>query len=190
MVRKLPRDLMSLENLKAGVWQLRTSTRQNYLIQTDTMPRSSDSVDIFVVVIDDLYGITFHCSLFHWKQQHAKLGQSAHHQRSRGQPSAPWSSPVVSDELDMKNCRLYMRVVFAGWRCFGMTSTEARLPKQMVVYSLVQQDPLRAHIVASALRWGDPVKSAALNALSHLLWDMVGLHGRMRGSTSECFAKK
>ncbi|KAF8347926.1 hypothetical protein F5887DRAFT_1259183 [Amanita rubescens] len=71
----------------------------------------------------------------------------------------------VSDDLDVKNCRLYTQVALAARRR-GMDVIERRLRKQLAASPLLLEEPLRIYIIASALGWDDVAKSAALNVLS------------------------
>ena len=78
----------------------------------------------------------------------------------------------VSDDLDVKNCRLYTQVALAARRR-RMDIIEKRLRKQLAASPLLLAEPLRIYIIASALGWNDVAKSAALNVLSRPLEDMT-----------------
>ncbi|KIL69156.1 hypothetical protein M378DRAFT_157389 [Amanita muscaria Koide BX008] len=66
------------------------------------------------------------------------------------------------DELDMKDCRLYIKVVQAV-RKYRMTTIERRLYKQAANSPLTNSDPLRVYIIAAALGWEELAKTVALN---------------------------
>ena len=78
----------------------------------------------------------------------------------------------ASDDLDVKNCRLYTQVALAARRR-GMNVIERELRKQLAASPLLLEEPLRIYIIASALGWDDVAKSAALNVLSRPLEDMT-----------------
>ena len=77
----------------------------------------------------------------------------------------------ISDELDIKNCQLFVQVVLAARR-YGITIIETRLQKQAAASPLISKEALRMYIVASALGWAELAKSAAINTLSSPLQDM------------------
>ncbi|KAM6496650.1 hypothetical protein JOM56_007123 [Amanita muscaria] len=66
------------------------------------------------------------------------------------------------DELDMKDCHLYIKVVQAA-RKYKMTIIERRLHKQAANSPLTNSDPLRVYIIATALGWEELAKTVALN---------------------------
>ncbi|KAM6497258.1 hypothetical protein JOM56_007731, partial [Amanita muscaria] len=66
------------------------------------------------------------------------------------------------DELDMKDCRLYIKVVQAV-RKYRMTTIERKLYKQAANSPLTNSDPLRVYIIATALGWEELARTVALN---------------------------
>ncbi|KAM6497256.1 hypothetical protein JOM56_007729 [Amanita muscaria] len=66
------------------------------------------------------------------------------------------------DELDMKDCQLYINMVQAA-RKYRMTTIERRLYTQATNSPLTNGDPLRVYIIAATLGWEELAKTVALN---------------------------
>jgi len=145
--------------------------------KADIVLRSKDLVDFFV--LEDLVCVASLSSLFPNAPLGITIGQT-----EDGRPiiNVVEDREVlhhllsliyrVSDDLDVKNCRLYTQVALAACHRW-MDVIERQLRKQLASSPLLLEEPLRIYIIASALGWGDVAKSAALNILSCSLEGMT-----------------